>query len=138
MSNAQYTQQCITKKKKTQSTITEKDVCEITKHISDLAQSLKRKTNELVNSTQSLEKNKKELKKVKKELEKVKKESVRKDTVIECPLCRTHNIMSEKGNIIKGSHTECSVCMSENVEILLPDCGHACLCKTCFDKMKNK
>ena len=49
-----------------------------------------------------------------------------------CPICRTS---INKANVYKlyGSQEKCSVCLDKNVEIFFVDCGHACVCKGCFE-----
>jgi len=55
---------------------------------------------------------------------------------IMCPLCRTNNSKDEILDI-KGSGEKCVCCMTNNIEIYLAKCKHACLCKTCLEEIKR-
>jgi len=57
---------------------------------------------------------------------------------VECPICRTNNKIKINQTIIKGLTEKCCVCLDKEIEIFLPDCGHTCICKSCFDTMKVK
>ena len=53
---------------------------------------------------------------------------------VKCPLCRIQNT----GNFIQkvfGLENKCAVCLSNNVDIYLQTCKHACLCNNCCAKL---
>lgn len=53
---------------------------------------------------------------------------------VKCPLCR----IQTAGNLILkvyGVENKCSVCLSNNVDIYLQSCKHACLCNDCCAKL---
>lgn len=54
---------------------------------------------------------------------------------IECPICRTKNKISSKQKKIYGLQEKCSICKDNEVNIFLPDCGHACLCSECLEEL---
>jgi hypothetical protein len=54
--------------------------------------------------------------------------------IIECPLCRTKNNITEILDI-KGNTAECSICYTNNVEKYFGKCQHACVCNDCFNKL---
>lgn len=53
---------------------------------------------------------------------------------INCPICRTENTIENPKKIF-GLNDTCSICLDNNVEILLPECSHCCICKVCYEKM---
>jgi hypothetical protein len=51
-----------------------------------------------------------------------------------CPICRTDNsIYSPDDCKIFGIDQKCVVCTENTLDVLLPECKHACLCRRCFD-----
>jgi hypothetical protein len=54
-----------------------------------------------------------------------------------CPLCRQQNSISKDQSLIIGSSELCIVCMTNNIQVFLPACGHACLCLTCVTKLNT-
>lgn len=50
---------------------------------------------------------------------------------LDCPLCRKINTVYFKKHRAYGITCKCLVCLSDNVEIFLPDCGHTILCRKC-------
>ena len=53
---------------------------------------------------------------------------------IKCPLCRiqtTGNFISK----VYGLENKCAVCLSNNADIYLQGCKHACICNNCCDKL---
>lgn len=60
-----------------------------------------------------------------------------KNYEIKCLICKKDNKINSKQSKIYGYEEQCIVCMDKNIEIFFPDCGHMCLCKICFDKMKK-
>ncbi len=61
-------------------------------------------------------------------------DSCKKTYNISCPICRTHNTITNPV-IIKGLSDECCICYATNVEILFPACKHCVICMECLDKM---
>lgn len=50
-----------------------------------------------------------------------------------CPICRTVNTYTTVESLkIFGISQKCSVCTEKDIEVCLPVCKHACLCKTCL------
>lgn len=50
-----------------------------------------------------------------------------------CPVCRMENRYTTAESLkIFGISQKCSVCMEKDIEIYLPVCKHACLCKSCL------
>jgi hypothetical protein len=62
----------------------------------------------------------------------IKQQNKKNSKIIPCPLCRTMNYVPNKQKLISGLEATCSVCIDNKVEIYLPDCGHVCICNTCF------
>jgi hypothetical protein len=54
--------------------------------------------------------------------------------IIKCPICRAENTI-EKIYPIKGAEDRCSVCYENKVEHFFSVCGHACVCKSCFEQL---
>ena len=54
---------------------------------------------------------------------------------ISCPICRQINIISKTQTNIFGSSTECVICLTNNVQVYFPVCGHTCICTTCLTKL---
>lgn len=54
---------------------------------------------------------------------------------INCPICRTDNIINKEQKPVPGMTDTCSVCLSDPVQIYFPSCGHVCICKPCFERM---
>ena len=56
-----------------------------------------------------------------------------------CPICRADNIISIMNNKkILGLTDKCCVCMDNNVEVLLPNCFHCCLCLQCLKTIAGR
>lgn len=53
---------------------------------------------------------------------------------VNCPLCRTNNIIKNPKKI-KGLSDKCSICIDNNVEILFTECNHCCICSNCLLKL---
>ena len=61
------------------------------------------------------------------------------DIVLDCPLCKQINTILKKQKKIYGLEEKCKVCLENEIEIYLPDCGHACICIECMKELdKNK
>lgn len=58
------------------------------------------------------------------------------DGKVICPLCKLENSVDVNADRIFGISETCKVCLYAEVEILLPGCKHACLCRQCFNTMK--
>lgn len=56
---------------------------------------------------------------------------------IKCPICRVENNIFEGYKKVFGLQDKCKVCFDNCIDIFLPDCGHACLCLECLDKMNE-
>ena len=54
---------------------------------------------------------------------------------LKCPICRTDNKVDIMQKRISGLSDECCICMDNKVEIYLNDCGHVCLCSSCFHEI---
>ena len=54
-----------------------------------------------------------------------------KITKIDCPLCRKTNSVNLQEHRIYGLESKCKVCMTNEINILLPSCKHAILCTEC-------
>jgi hypothetical protein len=54
---------------------------------------------------------------------------------INCPICRTENILSNNPKKIYGLTDKCSICLDNPVEILFETCSHCCVCNDCFMKL---
>ena len=59
------------------------------------------------------------------------------DFIIDCPICKVENTVNIKDQRLFGITTECNVCYDKEVEIGLPECKHACLCRQCVRKMEK-
>ena len=55
---------------------------------------------------------------------------------IKCPICRKDIDVDNVGPIF-GSSDKCSICFDNSVEVYFPDCGHATICKSCFETLNN-
>lgn len=53
---------------------------------------------------------------------------------IKCPICRT---LSKKKDVItiKGLSETCKVCLINEIEKCFPNCGYACVCGMCLDRL---
>ena len=51
--------------------------------------------------------------------------------VIECPVCRKSNKINMETNRVYGLEEKCKACTMNSIEIILPECKHAILCKDC-------
>lgn len=56
---------------------------------------------------------------------------------IECPICRTINLITADQKNIYGSSDICSICLENICQIFLPQCGHICLCLICSEKLRS-
>lgn len=55
---------------------------------------------------------------------------------IKCPICRSLNTMEDILEI-KGSSEKCVCCLTNDIQIYLAKCKHACLCNECIVKIRN-
>ena len=55
----------------------------------------------------------------------------------DCPLCRKSNTICCSQTRIVGSSEKCSICLENNVEIYMPECGHICLCYSCMETLDD-
>lgn len=58
------------------------------------------------------------------------------ESIITCPLCRTPNYVESQVHVIHGCEDRCSICMFRNVEVFLSSCGHACMCRNCYQDLQ--
>ena len=54
---------------------------------------------------------------------------------IKCPLCRKINLFTSNQIKIPGLNEKCCICLSNNIEIYFPSCGHICICNKCCNIM---
>ena len=57
---------------------------------------------------------------------------------INCPLCKTNNIININQSKVFGLEESCIICMDKSKEVFFPACGHICVCLECNDKLKIK
>ena len=55
---------------------------------------------------------------------------------INCPICHKLNLVDLDKKLF-GLSEKCKVCHDNPINVYLPDCGHACLCRECFDEIKH-
>jgi len=53
---------------------------------------------------------------------------------VSCPICRSDNTITNPKKIL-GLSDQCCICMSNNVEILFPNCYHVCVCLDCLKNL---
>lgn len=51
-----------------------------------------------------------------------------------CPMCKTINFIDKKLKKIYGLLNKCVICLTNNVELLYPQCGHVIICIECFNE----
>ena len=54
---------------------------------------------------------------------------------VKCPICRVSNDFSTLNRIYVNA--KCTVCLTSEVEMLLPTCSHACLCIECCKQLNE-
>ena len=59
------------------------------------------------------------------------------EEVVMCPLCRTESNVATEIHDIRGSSDTCTVCMDRNVEVFMGACGHACMCRECYQQVRD-
>lgn len=60
------------------------------------------------------------------------------DLVVKCPVCRVINKFPfHQPNLYHDNPALCVVCQDRNVEVFLPNCGHAKLCRPCTVKLSE-
>ena len=57
------------------------------------------------------------------------------DIKLDCPICRTENIIPSTQKKVYGISEECKVCLTNSIEMFLPTCGHTCICMECAHKL---
>jgi hypothetical protein len=50
---------------------------------------------------------------------------------VKCPVCRKDNHIAKPIKLF-GITDQCCICMDSVVDVLLPDCGHCCVCLQCL------
>lgn len=63
----------------------------------------------------------------------IEEEIIRK---FQCPLCKT-TISSNKISTIYSMSDSCSICLDNKVNLFFQECGHACVCKECCEKLES-
>ena len=56
---------------------------------------------------------------------------------IKCPICNKINTIKSNHKKIFGLEEKCKICMINNIEAYLPQCGHTVMCFICMNKIKN-
>tara|TARA_B110000037_G_C16917058_1_gene422756 strand:- start:267 stop:728 length:462 start_codon:yes stop_codon:yes gene_type:complete len=54
-----------------------------------------------------------------------------------CPICNKLNLLTSLNHKIFGLSEKCKICHCNEVNVFLPDCGHACMCNECLDIIKT-
>jgi hypothetical protein len=54
---------------------------------------------------------------------------------IKCPLCKQDNQVNKDQQKIFGLTDTCVICLGNKVEVFFPNCGHVCVCLSCFEKV---
>lgn len=57
---------------------------------------------------------------------------------VKCPVCKQDNKVDKHQQKIFGLTDTCVVCLGTNVEVFFPNCGHVCVCLSCFKKLTNQ
>lgn len=57
---------------------------------------------------------------------------------IKCPVCKQVNKVDKNQQKIFGLTDTCVICLGSTVEVFFPNCGHVCLCTSCFKKLTNQ
>jgi hypothetical protein len=57
---------------------------------------------------------------------------------INCPICKQNNIFSINQQKVFNVSELCCICMTDPVEIYLPNCGHICICNLCCIELDKK
>lgn len=61
------------------------------------------------------------------------------DIHLDCPICRTNNIVkNDAKKVFIPGDTTCSVCLMNPIEVMLPNCGHVCLCMECCKRLDKE
>lgn len=63
--------------------------------------------------------------------------SIAKKTIldIKCPICKQDNKVDKEQQKIFGLTESCVVCLGNKIEVFFPNCGHVCICLSCFEKL---
>lgn len=57
---------------------------------------------------------------------------------IKCPICNQDNKIDKNQQKIFGLTDTCVVCLNSSIEVFFPNCGHVCMCISCFKTMTNQ
>ena len=57
--------------------------------------------------------------------------------IVNCPICRTKNYIKSNTELDNQTSDECIICMNNKINILLPNCGHKCICNECMIKLNK-
>lgn len=58
--------------------------------------------------------------------------------ILACPMCKCENRIYKEQKLVYGIEQECIVCMSNKINIYLPQCGHTILCKSCIEILSTE
>ena len=53
---------------------------------------------------------------------------------VKCPICNKVNIFQGESKLY-GLSEKCKICLCEEINVILPECKHACICTTCMLKL---
>ena len=62
----------------------------------------------------------------------------KKKYILKCPICNINNVINLSKDKIFGLSEECKICHTNEINIHLSKCGHACLCLDCMNKLKKE
>ena len=51
---------------------------------------------------------------------------------------KSYRFNSKQQSKLYGNEEQCIICMENNINVFLPNCGHACICIKCCVKLNNK
>jgi hypothetical protein len=57
---------------------------------------------------------------------------------VNCPICKQTNQINKNQQKVFGSSDNCVICLTNNVEIFFPNCGHVCVCSGCYHSLTHK
>jgi len=61
------------------------------------------------------------------------------DQTVKCPLCRVENKYFDVNSLkVFGITQKCIICAGNDIDVVLPACKHACMCKTCLEKLNTE
>lgn len=54
-----------------------------------------------------------------------------------CPICRKENFYKPEETKVFGIEQKCIVCGEKEIDTILPDCRHSCLCNSCLSRIQT-